>query len=127
MVSEAEAKEACCEVPIIAPGSDKIDVFLLNRAWQHIARAVTALYDACLSVGYYLTAFRSAEVVFLPRPNKDNYTLHFGALPSREALDLVSALAHDVERHIATKGNVLTLLTLDVEGAFNAIFRNYFT
>src|SRR5699024_2036167 len=45
----------------------------------------------------------------------------FGALPRRSATDLTSALTHDVEHILADKGEV-SMLTLDVQGAFDAVF-----
>lgn len=48
-----------------------------------------------------------------------------GALPQRSATDIAAALTHDVEqaRRRRTK-RVATLVTMDVEGAFDAILRN---
>lgn len=46
-----------------------------------------------------------------------------GALPKRSTTDLVAALIHDVEQELA-KGNLLTLLTMDIQGAFDAVLRN---
>lgn len=46
-----------------------------------------------------------------------------GALPKRSAMDLVASFAHDVE--IArSKGHRVTMVTLDVQGAFDALLRN---
>lgn len=45
---------------------------------------------------------------------------HFGALPKRSATDLVAALTHDVEQALS-QGMVATLVTADVEGAFDAV------
>lgn len=46
-----------------------------------------------------------------------------GALPKRSATDLVAALIHDIEQALAD-GRLLTLLTMDVQGAFDAVLRN---
>jgi ribonuclease HI len=45
---------------------------------------------------------------------------HFGALPGRSATDLAAAVVHDIEEAWARK-KVVTMLTLDVKGAFDAV------
>ena len=49
-----------------------------------------------------------------------------GALPKRSAVDLVAALIHDIEEALA-RGQVATLVTMDVQGAFDAVLRNRLT
>ncbi|GKU10992.1 unnamed protein product [Fusarium langsethiae] len=46
-----------------------------------------------------------------------------GALPKRSATDLVAALIHDIEEAFARK-KVVTLVTIDIEGAFDTVMRN---
>lgn len=46
-----------------------------------------------------------------------------GALPKKSAVDIVAALAHDVEAAIG-RGKVCTLATIDVLGAFDAALHN---
>lgn len=46
-----------------------------------------------------------------------------GALPNRSATDLIAALVHDIEQALAD-GDLLTPLTMDVQGAFDAVLRN---
>ncbi|KAM4054427.1 reverse transcriptase (RNA-dependent DNA polymerase) [Hirsutella rhossiliensis] len=46
-----------------------------------------------------------------------------GALPKRSAVDLVAALIHDIEEAFACK-QVATLVTLDIQGAFDTVLRN---
>jgi hypothetical protein len=45
---------------------------------------------------------------------------HFRALPGRAASDLVAAVVHDIEESWA-RGKVVSLLTLDIKGAFDAV------
>ncbi|POS85282.1 hypothetical protein EPUL_003087 [Erysiphe pulchra] len=47
----------------------------------------------------------------------------FGALPKRSATDLVSCVVHDIDES-RTQGWVSTLVTLDVQGAFDAVLHN---
>jgi ribonuclease HI len=49
-----------------------------------------------------------------------------GALPKRSAVDLVAALIHDIEESLA-RGQVATLVTIDIQGAFDAVLRNRLT
>ncbi|KAJ3499512.1 hypothetical protein NLG97_g286 [Lecanicillium saksenae] len=51
------------------------------------------------------------------------HTQQAGALPKRSAVDLVAALVHDIEETFA-QGLVATLVTMDVEGAFDTVMRN---
>ncbi|OAQ63773.1 endonuclease/reverse transcriptase [Purpureocillium lilacinum] len=46
-----------------------------------------------------------------------------GALPKRSAVDLVAALVHDIEEAFA-RGQVATLVTMDIQGAFDTVLRN---
>lgn len=48
---------------------------------------------------------------------------HGGALPKRSAMDLVASYTHDVEKAIE-KGYQVTMVTLDVQGAFDALLVN---
>ena len=46
-----------------------------------------------------------------------------GALPKRSATDLVAALVHDIEMAFSF-GKVATLVTMDIQGAFDTVMRN---
>ncbi|KAH9859188.1 hypothetical protein J1614_012265 [Plenodomus biglobosus] len=48
---------------------------------------------------------------------------HGGALPKRSAMDLITSFTHDVEHAWAT-GNHVTMVTMDVQGAFDALLKN---
>jgi hypothetical protein len=48
---------------------------------------------------------------------------HGGALPKRSAADLTAAFTHDVEAAWAL-GKHVTLITMDVQGAFDALLKN---
>lgn len=47
---------------------------------------------------------------------------HGGALPRRSAMDLAAAFTHDVEAAMA-KGRQVTMVTMDVQGAFDALLK----
>jgi hypothetical protein len=48
---------------------------------------------------------------------------HGGALPKRSAMDLITAFTHDVE-HVWATGKHVTMVTMDVQGAFDALLKN---
>ena len=48
---------------------------------------------------------------------------HGGALPKRSAMDLVASFTHDVEAAFAA-GKQVTMVTMDVQGAFDALLPN---
>jgi hypothetical protein len=48
---------------------------------------------------------------------------HGGALPKRSAADLTAAFTHDIEAAWA-RGQHVTMVTLDVQGAFDALLKN---
>lgn len=48
---------------------------------------------------------------------------HFGALPRRSATDLTNCVTHDIEEALEA-GQEASLLTMDVQGAFDAALRN---
>jgi hypothetical protein len=48
---------------------------------------------------------------------------HGGALPKRSAIDLVALFTYNVEHAWAT-GKQVTMITIDVQGAFDALLKN---
>ena len=48
---------------------------------------------------------------------------HGGAAPKRSAMDPVAAFTHDVEQAFA-RGQHVAMVTMDVQGAFNALLKN---
>ena len=48
---------------------------------------------------------------------------HGGALPKRSAVDLTAAFTHDTEAAWVA-GKLVTMVTLDVQGAFDALLKN---
>lgn len=163
-ISYEEARFGLLSTGNTSPGADGITVNMLQTLWPTIGHLVTNIYNACLQQGYCPSAWRTAEVVMIPKPNKRDLTdpsawrpisllsclgkgmeriiakrmsylaikhkiLHpnqAGALPQRSATDIAAALTHDVEqaRRRRKQKKVATLVTMDVEGAFDAILRH---
>ncbi|XP_044715050.1 reverse transcriptase (RNA-dependent DNA polymerase) domain-containing protein [Hirsutella rhossiliensis] len=143
-VTLADAACACTSTGNTSPGIDGITVRMLRRVWNHIGEAVRGLYEGCLHLGYHPACFRAAEVVMIPKPaclgkglerliarrlawaaitQRVIHSQHAGALPKRSALDLALALLHDAETAL-TEGKVATLITMDIQGAFDTVLRN---
>jgi len=76
---------------------------------------------SCLSKGLErLVAKRMSETALLEGLLNPQ---HFGALPKRSAVDLTTALTHDLEEALE-KGLEALFLTMDVQGAFDSILPN---
>jgi ribonuclease HI len=76
---------------------------------------------SCLSKG--LERVIGRRLAYLAIKYKVLHPNQAGALPKRSATDIVTALVYDVERALG-KGKVATLVTMDVQGAFDAILPN---
>ena len=81
-----------------APGSDKITVRLLKACWTAIEEHVKSIFQACLDYGHFPTAFRGAEVVFLPKPERDLATPK-----GWQPISLLSCLGKGLERIVAKR------------------------
>ncbi|KJZ71584.1 hypothetical protein HIM_09053 [Hirsutella minnesotensis 3608] len=132
-VTLEEAEDATIKTGNTSPGADNIMVKLLQAVWNMVGRHVCRLYQGCLTVGHHPGVFREAEVVMIPKPGKRNLvaSIHYavlhpqqaGALPKRSAVELVAALIHDIEEAFA-RGQVATLVTADIQGAFDTAMCN---
>lgn len=141
-----------------APGIDGITSKIIRACWNSIKYVTLRLYQLCLHLGYHPKIFRTAEVTFLPKPNKRDLSSkkswrpivllsclgkglerlmakrisvaavthnvisqqQFGALQKHSATDLVGCLIHNIEV-ARSKGNLASLLTIDVKGAFDTV------
>ncbi|XP_044714695.1 reverse transcriptase (RNA-dependent DNA polymerase) domain-containing protein [Hirsutella rhossiliensis] len=144
-VSPEETRDATLRTGNTSPGPDNITVRMLRAVWHAIGSLVHQLYQGCLRIGHHPKPFREAEVVMIAKPGRRDLStprawrpisfswasVHFGvlhpqqagALPKRSAVDLVAALIHDIEEAFACK-QVATLVTLDIQGAFDTVLRN---
>ncbi|POS84848.1 hypothetical protein EPUL_002434 [Erysiphe pulchra] len=120
------------------PGADRISVELLATCLQ---LDVTQLFRACLRLGYHPKCFKLAKVGFLPKNGQDPSSAkgwrpilllsclvkvghqQFEALPKRLANGLVTCVVHDIEE-AKSQGRASTFVTLDMQGAFNAVILN---
>ena len=80
-----------------APGSSGIGWELLKQGWGHIDDALTAVFNACISLGYHPPAWKSAVVVVIPKPDKPDYTLPKAHRP----ISLLETMSKLLEKVIA--------------------------
>ncbi|KAM3488457.1 hypothetical protein MY3957_008269 [Beauveria namnaoensis] len=73
-ISYEEARFGLLSTGNTSPGVDGITVNMLQELWPTIGHLVTDIYNACLQQGYCSSAWRTAEVVMIPKPNKRNLT-----------------------------------------------------
>jgi hypothetical protein len=85
------------------------------RSWRPIALL------SCIGKGLERTVAR--RIAWTAMTHKILSPHHGGALPKRSAIDLTAAFTHDTEA-AWTKGQHVTMVTLDVQGAFDALLKN---
>jgi hypothetical protein len=84
------------------------------RSWRPIALL------SCISKG--LERIIARRIAWTALRNKVRSKQHGGALPKRSAMDLVALFTHNVEAALAHSKEV-TMFTLDVQGAFDAVLK----
>ncbi|KAG0152997.1 hypothetical protein PDIDSM_1956 [Penicillium digitatum] len=125
-----------------SPGSDRITVRLLKACWEHLKDIVLSLFNRCLALCHIPLAWKVAEVAMIPKVGKKDKSSNessrkncldcphprrpqppaCGALPKLSATDLVASFTHDAEMALSQNKQV-TLVTMDVQGAFDALLR----
>lgn len=98
-------------IPKVGPGKDLSSV----RSWRPIALL------SCISKGF--ERILAKRLAWTALTHNILSSQHAGALPKRSAMDLVASLTHDLETALQ-KGKCATLVTLDVQGAFDALLPN---
>ena len=93
-----EARQALLGVGNTCPGKDQITVHMLRAAWPSIRKQVRNLYEACLELGHHPRAFREAQVVMIPKLNR-NTTTYKGWRP----ISLLSCPGKGLERLIGRR------------------------
>jgi hypothetical protein len=86
----------------------------LPRLWQPIALLF------CISKG--LERIIARRIAWTALRNKVLSRQHRGALPKRSAMDLVALFTYDIKAALAN-GKEVTMFTLDVQGAFDAVLK----
>ena len=82
-----------------APGSSGIGWELLKQGWSHIDDTLTAVFNACITLGYHPPTWKSAVVVVIPKPDKPDYTLPKAHRP----ISLLETMSKLLEKVIAQR------------------------
>ena len=82
-----------------SPGPDQITVRVLKACWTHIKQTVRDIYQQCLQLCYFPTAWKLAEVVMLPKTGKRDKTSPRAWRP----IALLSCLGKGLERIVARR------------------------
>ncbi|KAM4066292.1 reverse transcriptase (RNA-dependent DNA polymerase) [Hirsutella rhossiliensis] len=130
-VSLEEVRDATLRTGNTSPGSDNITVKMLRAVWHTIEASSTSCIRAVSTSVTILSLSGSGSLERLIARRLAWASVHYGvlhpqqagALPKRSAVDLVAALVHDIEEAFSRK-QVATLVTMDVEGAFDTVLRS---
>ena len=87
----------------------------LVRSWRPIALL------SCISKGFERVISQRLAWTALTHHVLSNQ--HGGALLKRSAIDLVASFTHDVEQAVSD-GKQVTMVTIDVQGAFDTLLAN---
>ena len=62
--------------PLKCPGPDKIKPICLQQAIlnSNFLTRLTSLYRACIELNYTPESWRASEVIFIPKPSRDDYS-----------------------------------------------------
>ena len=89
--------------PFKASGVDGIFPALLQKGLDIILEPLTRIYKACLAIGYVPLSWRTARVVFLPKPGKVTYKEAKSFRPVSLTSFLLKGLERLLDRHIRDK------------------------
>lgn len=104
-ISPEEVKKATIGAGNTAPGRDGIGVRLLASVWDKIGTYVTKIFKTSLQIGYWPRTFKHADVTFIPKVGKPDYTKAKAWRP----ISLLSCLGKGLERIVAWKLGSLAL------------------
>jgi len=74
-VTPEEAEACTVGTRSSSPGFDTLTVRLMKACWPVIGEPVRALFQRCLLTGHHPRPFKTAEVVMIPKPGKENYSI----------------------------------------------------
>ena len=98
---EAEVHDCLLKVQSTSPGYDGLSTKTLRAVWEVLTwrRWIVHLYNLCLVLGHHPKPFRTAEVVVIPKPHKDDLTTPKNWRP----ISLLPCLGKGLERLMARR------------------------
>lgn len=144
--------------PDKAAGVDDLPFRVWRELWQTVDQHIFSIYNASIQLHHVPQEWKTANIIPLRKPKKDDYTLpkayrpisllstlskgleaviakrlsylterhhllpdnHFGARPRRSCEQALNVLVEKIYSAWRT-GKVLTLVTFDVQGAYNGV------
>jgi ribonuclease HI len=97
--SEEEVEACVIGVTSTSPGIDTTTVRLLKAAWPTAKSLLHGFYNKCLESAYFPTAWKRAEVVMIPKPNKKDLS----QVRSWRPIALISCVSKGFERLLARR------------------------
>lgn len=104
-VTKQEAYKATCLAKSTTPGTDEIETKMLKDIWPSLGDRITSLFQKCIAEGRHPKAFKRAEVVMIPKPNKRDRSIPKAYRP----IALLSCLGKGLERLLARRVSFLAL------------------
>lgn len=160
LTMEEVERKVMAPKPWKAPGEDGLPAMVWKELWPVVKERVLHLFRLSIKNGELPTQWRSARIIPLKKPDKDNYTVagawrpisllstlgkileavvaerisyavetygllpanHFGARKRRSAEQALMLLQENIYR-AWRMGRVLSLVSFDVKGAYNGVFK----
>lgn len=86
--------------PFKSPGSDGIIPAFLQQGINLLTSPLCYIFRACLAFGYIPKAWRQVNIVFIPKPGRENYTEEKAFRPISLTSFLLKTLEKLVDRHL---------------------------
>jgi hypothetical protein len=94
-----EVERSTIGVSSTSPGTDRITVRLLKTCWAQVRTYIRSIFQKCLELCYFPTAWKTAEVAMIPKVGKKDCT----SPRSMRPIALLSCLGKGLERVVARR------------------------
>jgi hypothetical protein len=94
-----EVERSTIGVSRTSPGTDRITVWLLKSSWARVRTCIRSIFQKCLKLCYFPTAWKTAEVAMIPKVGKKDRT----SPRSMRPIALLSYLGKGLERVVARR------------------------
>jgi hypothetical protein len=94
-----EVERSTIRVSSTSLGTDRITVQLLKTCWAQVRTYICSIFQKCLELCYFPTAWKTAEVAIIPKVGKKDRT----SPRSMRPIALLSCLGKGLERVVARR------------------------